>query len=219
MNLCNKYYWEEIARQMLLEFGESEWADLCNADKPDLQGSIWGIEVTQALTRQDGEIDALSNRVMNKPFAEITLKDKKKMEEYEILYSEYKGKIALFTQPAEWLNYNRILNSFQQKIRKLNSNNYANFPRYGLFLFADDPFEGNEVNEITNNMIAIQKGQSKYFSMVFINCLFNYFWFCDLTTNSISSLNLGDHWHSKFDKEIMPKARQYSLEKTFRGTL
>lgn len=213
MNLHNKYYWEEVARQMLLEFGDSEWADLHNADRPDLQGSTWGIEVTQALTRQDGEINALSNRIMNKPIAEIALKDKKKMEEYEIQCREYNGKIALFSQPAEWLNYDRILNSFRQKIRKLNSDNYANFPRYGLFLFADDPFEENEVKEITDSMIAIQKGQWKYFSAIFISCLFNSFWFCDLTTNSISSVNLRAHWQSKFDTVIIPNAKQYCLEK------
>lgn len=214
LNLRDKYFWEECARLILVELGGTELADLRNADRPDLQGRLWGIEVTLAQGTNDGDIIALCNRVMDKNPKDITDRDKEKVEKHGISLGEYQEKIVAFTPPAEFLNPRRILNSFNQKLMKLNADsNYAYFKNYGLFQFSHGLFHEENITDIIATLATVQEKYNRRFSMLFVCCAFNCLWLCDLTKNSYSSIDLTMYWQSKFDTVIIPGAEQYCWKK------
>lgn len=204
-----KYFWEECARLMLLNFYESEFLNLENGDRPDLSNALWGIEVTEALTTEEGRIRNLSSNVMGKSYHDISCQEHRKLKEYNIKTHELDGKVAGFIWPPQFINDEKITNSFIKKIELLNNGNYSLKKYYGLFIFA--PMECFGKNEVTHMMDKFNKLQEEYelkFSRVFISCMFTRFGNCNLTTETCLHVDLRQYAKILTDI-IIPQSEEY----------
>lgn len=125
-------YEECCAKLILEELFPDRYHDLLMADKPDLQGSDVGIEVTIANDQNTQE--ALNNWVKACSCQDENVR-KHCISRMTQLGVDYTGGIQAWpgTNPSFELSRKAI----EKKIHKLKKGRYKPFPRYELFLFTD----------------------------------------------------------------------------------
>lgn len=125
-------YDECCAKLILEELFPDRYYNLLLADKPDLQGTNVGIEVTVANDRKMQE--ALNNWIKA-----YNCSDEKKKSKYidrmAQLGVKYTGGVQGW--PGFSPSFNLTRNAIDSKIGKLKKGNYKSFPRYELFVFTD----------------------------------------------------------------------------------
>ena len=210
----NKYFWEECARLILLNLCGNEFLDLQNSDRPDLCNSQWGIEVTRALTTEEGKISKLSDDVMGKASHDLSSHEQDRLKSYNIRTHELNGKIAAFCWPPQIISDNKVTDSFTRKLDRLNNGNYRFSTNYGLFIFTNiECFGENEINQLMLKLHVLQEKCEIKFSRVFISCIFNIFWHCDLVLKIHSDIDLQKH-AKLFTDTIVPQAEQYCKKRS-----
>ena len=125
-------YEECCAKMILEEFFPDRYHDLLMADKPDLQGSDVGIEVTIASDQNMQE--ALSNWIKACSCENIKVRESC-IDRMAQLGVNFTGKVQAW--PGINPSFEPSGKAIEKKIKKLKNGNYKLFPRYELFVFTD----------------------------------------------------------------------------------
>lgn len=125
-------YNECCAKLILEELFPNRYHDLLIADKPDLQGSNVGIEVTIANDQKRQE--ALSNWVKANNCQDANAR-KNYIDRMAQLGVKYTGGVQGW--PGLSPSFELTKKAIETKILKLNSGKYKSFSRYELFIFTD----------------------------------------------------------------------------------
>ena len=159
----DKFYYEKLCKTMLeLKYGE-KFYDLELCDKPDLQNSSAsiGIEVTRAISPNEGELLAFVNKNLSNKYSELSQKLLQKLgferppikegfffvqknsTGYKLLYFKVPKSETLILfgmiSPLEKINscLNGTIKSIKDKITKL-KNNYFRFGENDLILVIEE---------------------------------------------------------------------------------
>lgn len=126
--------WEVYAHLVLQYINPDIYANLQYQDKPDLQDtdSDLGVEVTQAIARENIEAEALYAKLLNEREKKT---QKRHIERIEMLGAEVFD-WGLFG-PKGTNDFNLIMTAFEDKTSKLNSGNYKHFNHNHLFIRSD----------------------------------------------------------------------------------
>ncbi len=143
-------YNECCALLILKELFPKRYGDLKIKDKPDLQGSQIGVEVTNAIDKKHQE--AVSNWVKAN-YCENEDKKQRYVERMSQCGANYTGGIQAW--PGYEPSIKDIYDAVDTKIKKLKRGNYAAFNTYELFIFTEAWLNEKAVQEMsayfTNN--------------------------------------------------------------------
>lgn len=135
-------YDECCAKLILEELFPERYNQLVLSDKPDLQGNVVGIEVTNA--NDPKTLEALSNWIKANCTTD-TVKKNQYIERMAQLGVTYTGGIQSW--PGELQTFQWTEDAVKRKIEKLKSGIYEYFPRYELFVFTDTWFYEDIVDQ------------------------------------------------------------------------
>ena len=175
-------FFERYAQITLETVLGSEYKDLVNKDRPDLQkadGSL-GIEVTRAM--EPRKEDAVE---MIKEMAGLQVEDKDREEVNEIIRSGYgyglqEGKYIGHLEYEYWslaLPLRRIIES---KVRKVASGFYSDFKEFGLYIFCKDDLTEEEVVKTMEYTSELQRNLDIRYSTMYLSMI-DKLYVCDLT--------------------------------------
>ena len=175
-------FFERYAQITLETVLGSEYKDLVNKDRPDLQkadGSL-GIEVTRAM--EPRKEDAVE---MIKEMAGLQVEEKDREEVNEIIRSGYgyglqEGKYIGHLEYEYWslaLPLRRIIES---KVRKVASGFYSDFKKFGLYIFCKDDLTEEEVVKTMEYTSELQRNLDIRYSTMYLSMI-DKLYVCDLT--------------------------------------
>ena len=175
-------FFERYAQITLETVLGSEYKDLVNKDRPDLQkadGSL-GIEVTRAM--EPRKEDAVE---MIKEMAGLQVEEKDREEVNEIIRSGYgyglqEGKYIGHLEYEYWslaLPLRRIIES---KVRKVASGFYSDFKEFGLYIFCKDDLTEEEVVKTMEYTSELQRNLDIRYSTMYLSMI-DKLYVCDLT--------------------------------------
>ena len=189
----NKNEIESYASLVLKTFSPNTFGDLIPADCPDLQGSLWGIEVTQAITPEDGEINKLTSKISKTGDVDCISK-KHVLKKYGIVtYLNERGTLLAVSSNngiGALIDEQKTLHSLDIKLRKLNNGLYNKLPNYGLFIYSDMYSPNDNPCNQEELLIKMQKMSEKYllrYSNIFLLDLEGNFFIFDLIKNKIET--------------------------------
>ena len=154
-------YDECCAKLILEELFPDRYHDLLLSDKPDLQGSNVGIEVTIAN-------DCRRQEALNNWTKAYNCTDEKKRSRYiermAQLGVKYKGGVQDW--PGFSPSFTLTKNAIESKISKLKKGNYKSFERYELFIITDTWYYGDVIE--TARKYLFSDSVSRYYKTVYV---------------------------------------------------
>lgn len=189
----DKHFWEEYARQLLIEFvDQNEFNSLMVRDCPDLQNEKWGIEVRLCWSKEDGMRDHLISKYFKCQASEISPKDILKMNRLGMPYSvSTLGIVSCMHYGMKQLDTKEIEGYILEKMEKINTDSYQNCLFYGLFLFS--PFFSYEKENIIaacKNLWLRQLDHKRKVSDIFFQCFPNMLYRYSINKNTITHQKL-----------------------------
>ena len=176
--MTDKEYYETRAIELLEEFFGLQ--NFINLDKPDLQNTIddIGVEVRRAIDSEDGKREGYVNE--NFTSGKTIEEKKEQLEKRKVQASVIDLGFAHVLIPktssdSSYIKdgYNKIVDSFFDKLRKLNGGGYQHFTTNALFLFCEHANEDWEIRSITKDINDKLKSNScssyKLFDIVFFD--------------------------------------------------
>lgn len=152
-------FFEQYAQISLTALLGSEFADLVNRDRPDLQspdGHSIGIEVTRAMEEcKKAEEDLLKDIAGLTPAPKNEEIDQ--ILEFGYAYGLQKGKYIGVKELTYWsmaLPLRRILES---KVSKVGNGFYGHFDKMGLYVFSREDLRESEAVKAMNYTLQLQK--------------------------------------------------------------
>lgn len=126
----------ELAAKILLE--EIFGYDLIKREHPDFyeRTRSMGIEVTQAMSKQEGQMIGFTEEIKNKKLGDISIDKIKKFERLGGKISEWNG-IKTFSFGSNEVSIERLITAINRKQEKLSSDNFTIYQSNQLFLFSD----------------------------------------------------------------------------------
>ena len=191
-------YYECLAKIILENLFIDELKELIISDKPDLQ-SIYkdiGIEVTQAINQQQKENESLYAKISHGLIKNKENAIKKINSSYQPRKAFINGNII--EEPERYYDgllvgipddFVLIIESFKDKITKLNELEYRRFDKNYLFVFSTVIADEGMILEATNEMIDYQKKFDIKFNKVIIN-VFSQIYICDLDNKQGEVINV-----------------------------
>lgn len=164
-------FFEQYAQIALTALLGSEYGELVNRDRPDLQspdGRSVGIEVTRAMDENKKSGEALL-----KDLAGITkaVPDSEEVEdilEYGYAFGLRGGKYIGSRELDYWkmaLPLRRILES---KVAKVGNGFYGRFDQMGLFIFSKDDLGEGDAFKAMNYTLQLQKYQDQRYNQLYL---------------------------------------------------
>ena len=176
-------FFERYAQLSLETILGSDYADMVNKDRPDLQkadGSL-GIEVTRAMEpRKEAALQLLKEMAG----LEVSEDDREEMDQiissgygYGLQDGRYVGSIE-YDYWSLALPLRRIIES---KVSKVASGFYGNFDQFGLYIFCKDDLTEEEVNLVMDYTSDLQRHLDVKYSRMYLS-LIDCLYVCDLGT-------------------------------------
>lgn len=160
-----KLDWLECFAKIIIEnYSSLKVFDFALKDKPDLQSDKFsvGVEVTSAVDKKSQEMDNLYslleyNQVRNK---------EKVLKRIEALGGKIDSGILI--HPGRYRDLNKVFDSLENKLKKINNDKYTIFNNNSLIIFDDNIIMEYEHEKIMLEMIAISNKYNITFDYVFI---------------------------------------------------
>lgn len=180
-----KLDWLECFAKLIIEnYSSLNVSNLVLKDKPDLQSEEFdvGIEVTSAVDKKSQEMDNL--------YSLLEYKQVKSKEKVLKRIEELGGKIdsGILIHPCRYRDLNRLFESLENKLKKINKDQYTIFNINSLIIFDDNTIREEEYNDILCKMIKISNKYAIHFNYVFIYIFGSQFIEFDLKEEKIFSI-------------------------------
>ena len=176
-------FFERYAKLTLETILGTEYSDLLNCDRPDLQtedGRI-GIEVTRAL--KESKIEAI--KLLNE-MAVAEVKTFSGLTEKRGTGYAY-GLVDIDSVGSEeyryWLEASPLKRVIENKVKKVTSGFYGDFDSFGLYIFTKDDMTADDLLAAMKLTMDLQAGAEQQFSTLYISEIQNLY-VCDVTTLS-----------------------------------
>lgn len=160
-----KLDWLECFAKLIIEnYSSLNVSNLVLKDKPDLQSEEFdvGIEVTSAVDKKSQEMDNLYSLLEYKK-----AKNKEKvLKRIEKLGGKIEGGILI--HPGRHRDLNKLFEALENKLRKINNENYIIFNNNSLIIFDDNIIMEYEYEKIMLEIIKISNKYDITFDYVFI---------------------------------------------------
>ena len=154
-------YFECLAKNMLESFMSDDYHDLTLSDAPDLRmGDSIGIEVTRAITQEEGQASGIFEHIRNHNIKDIDKRYRDTIDKNNFqLVVKDDTIIGYGPQEAIWVNDQLLKSVFIKKLKKISNYNVGIID---LFIFSpgDDWFEEDVVYGFLN--WAIENGGSHF---------------------------------------------------------
>lgn len=198
----NKNEIESYACLVLKTFLPNTFGDLQPADCPDLQGDLWGVEVTRAEESWMVEADVLTSRIAQMKDRNCIPEEKKK--KYGIRCyptDETKPLKAVFSNNGlgQRIDERRVLWSLTVKLCKLNKGHYKKMRNYGLFIYSNMYCPNdNPCNQeiLLSKMTKLSERYPVKYSKVFLLDIHGNFFVFDLSKNTSETYLYGSDFEN-----------------------
>lgn len=170
-------YDECYAKLILEKFFPNKYENLQLSDKPDLRDLKHniGIEVTSAIPKEEQEALNLAAMI---PYVDEQSQERRRrrLKKMGYRYTEY----GMAHPPESYMydgdfNVNikdtpckRFLEACEEKIRKLNSGNYADLERYDLYVYSEEVIDSWMIPKLIQAVSSINVGEKKYRYIYFV---------------------------------------------------
>lgn len=154
------------------DFPLNNW--IC-ADKPDLQTitDCYGIEVVQDVYPKEQEMTRFVETIWQKPYTQIDSQKMKRFENAGGSVTLKNGIIHSASFSSTDNNPNHLISTIVNKINLINNGNYKTFKRYGLYVFVNTVFIGENFNSCIHHIIdeiaTYQESCSKKYDTLFFD--------------------------------------------------
>ena len=175
-------FFERYAQITLESLLGSEYADMINEDRPDLQmpDKSLGIEVTRAMTASKDVAHA-----MLKEMAGLEVAEEDREEVDQIIKSGYgyglkDGKFIGHLEDEYWALAQPLRRIIESKVSKVGSGFYGHFDEYGLYIFCKDNLTEEEVLLTMEYTSELQRHLDIKYSKMYLSLIDKLF-VCDVT--------------------------------------
>ncbi|MDO4190681.1 MAG: hypothetical protein Q4D14_03205 [Bacteroidales bacterium] len=182
-------FFERYARLTLIDKLGSEFENLKNFDRPDLQtedGGL-GIEVTRAIDENKSVAKKLINEMAGKHVASLQINDTDALLASENGYAYGLTDDFIAERELDYWNLalpmKRIVSS---KVEKVAKGFYGSFTRFGLYIFTLQQMQDIDVEAVMHYMIELQRHSTLHYDILFISQI-NKLFVCDLSCGKCSS--------------------------------
>ena len=185
--LYNTCFFERYAKFTLEDQLGSRYANLVNADRPDLQDKEHGIgiEVTRAIAENKNVAHELINQMAGEEVTEID------DYAYGTPRSENEAERRYW---ALALPMRRII---ANKVAKVANGFYGDFNRFGLFIFTKEILKNNDIEAIIRYTDALQYPGNRSYSHLYISHVHDLF-VCDLTLGTFRRYPISEEQNHKY---------------------
>ncbi len=185
----NTCFFERYAKYTLEDQLGSQYANLVNADRPDLQDASrgLGIEVTRAIAEDKNVAHELINKMAGKEVAEI--------DEYDYAYGQHQNESE--AERRYWalaLPMKRIIAS---KVAKVANDFYGDFNQFGLYIFTKEILQNADVENIIKYTKSLQYPGNKSYSHLYISHIQDLF-VCDLSLGTFRRYPISAQQNKKY---------------------
>lgn len=192
-------FYERYARAVIKKYSGSEYADLVNGDRPDLQmedGSI-GIEVTRAMEPSKKaamvmlcDLTGIGHKAVENGILESLSEEDREL----ILSSGYgygvgDGSLIGEKDNEYWSLAQPLREILNSKIQKVDSGFYGKFKHFGLFVFCRYDLSKDEVELIHRHVIATQFNHKTVYETVWL-AFTDTLYVCHAYDNSMESYGI-----------------------------
>lgn len=185
-------FFERYARLTLIAKLGEDYANLFNADRPDLQTEDkgFGVEVTRAIDEDKSVAKELINEMAGKRIKASASKEHDALESVESGYAY--GLTDTWIGEREYdywmlaLPMRRIVAS---KVEKVAKGFYGEFKKYGLYVFTIQNQTEVDIEALIHYTIELQKHNKMHYDVLFISQIDRLF-VCDLTCGAYQSYNI-----------------------------
>lgn len=181
-------YYECLAKLILEKMFPNEFENLEILDKPDLQDDKNGIgvEVTIARNKDQEENESLYAKIES---GQVRNRDKaiEKINNSSKLYAMYVDGILVGISDND--DFERIFESFSEKIKKLNDDGYKKYMENYLFVYSDICANQQMLNQAISKMNNIQSKHKIKFQKVFV-CVPQYMYILNLENKKGESMDI-----------------------------
>lgn len=209
-------FYERYARAVIEKYSGSEYANLINGDRPDLQmedGSL-GIEVTRAMEPSKKaamvmlrDLTGLGQQAAESGMLEsLPEKDKELILNSGYGYGVGNGSLIGEKDNEYWSLAQPLREILNSKIQKVDSGFYDNFKHYGLFVFCRYDLDKEEVELIHKHVIATQFNHKTVYETVWL-AFTDTLYVCHAFDNSMESYGISDEDACGFFLESLKSSR------------
>lgn len=181
-------YYECLAKLILEKMFPNEFENLEILDKPDLQDDKNGIgvEVTIARNKDQEENESLYAKIES---GQVRNRDKaiEKINNSSKLYAMYVDGILVGISDND--DFERIFESFSEKIKKLNDDGYKKYMENYLFVYSDICANQQMLYQAISKMNNIQSKHKIKFQKVFV-CVPQYMYILNLENKKGESMDI-----------------------------
>lgn len=210
-----KLYFEAYAKYSLQYNYDDIFLKLRKSECPDFKSNKYdiGLEVTRAISRNDGKVWSYINQYYGRAEKGQALKN-----EIDTSYKgRYKSRYGLVADTAYFssdLNdeqiVEKVMETMNRKLFKLN-NIYKIFENNYLYIFGETGLFDSEMIEKIKNKIIELDYQKKY-DVIFINAIDRIF-VIDLTEDSVEETNIDDDVHRLCQKKAQKISAEWEKKK------
>ncbi len=209
-------FYERYARAVIEKYSGSEYANLINGDRPDLQmedGSL-GIEVTRAMepSKKAAMVMLRDLTGLGQQAAESGMLETLSEEDRSLIlnsgygYGVGNGSLIGEKDNEYWSLAQPLREILNSKIQKVDSGFYGNYRRYGLFVFCRYDLDKNEVELIHKHVIATQFNHKTVYETVWL-AFTDRLYVCHADDNSMESYGISNEDACGFFLESLRKDR------------
>ena len=172
MSCFDTCFFERYAHQTLRKYLGSEYDDLVNRDRPDLQspdGRSLGIEVTRAMEETQAAAEQLLDNLSGFTPMRSQEEDLKLFILNGYTYGLDLGRMISQSESRYWsmaLPMKRILDS---KVSKLTSGFYGDFERNGLYVFCKDEISLADILGAYRRVMALQRYSERKYNYLYLS--------------------------------------------------
>ena len=161
-------YDECYAKLILEKFFPNKYENLQLSDKPDLRDLKHniGIEVTSAIPKEEQEALNLAAMI---PYVDEQAQERRRRRLKKMGYRYMKYGMA--HPPESYIKdtpCKRFLEAYEEKIRKLNSGNYAELEKYDLYVYSEEVIDSWMIPKLIQAVSSINVGEKKYRYIYFV---------------------------------------------------
>ena len=152
-------FFEQYAQVLLSSLLGSEFDELVNRDKPDLQspdGKSFGIEVTRAMEESKSAGLAMLEDVAGVTRGEDA-DDLAHVLEYGYAFGLWEGKYVGARELPYWSMALPMRHILESKVSKVSDGFYGHFDKMGLFVFSKDDLGAADAIKAMNYTLSLQK--------------------------------------------------------------
>ena len=198
-------FFERYAKISLAKLVDSQFDQLTNRDRPDLQDEVngIGIEVTRAIRESKNVAHALINEMAGRQIMDVSDEDWIDMTTYGYGYgldATLIGKVE-YNYWALAMPMTRII---ANKIHKVADGFYGDFDFFGLYVFSKENLNHDQVGQTIRYAMDLQKGVNKKFSTLYISQIQELF-VCDLENATFEKIEINKSQRRLFYKEAIKK--------------